>query len=238
MKRRAVGLAVVAIGLVMLVMNGGCGGAKDSGLFGAATDAGVAKDARASTVDSGGVTGDDDQATADSGVPIDDATAGDDVATIPPVDDASTGVPITPCANANPNSGVVTVNADNTSYALANSTWQQHGANGADSMNATWGSQCDGQVDLITYNHAGTFDVTARLQNAGLVEGPRLSFLPKGDDFIAGFDAANGCNPCGSGTITVSSWASGDVSGSFDVMAKKAGSGNTRHFTGTFSFHK
>ena len=230
MKLRAVGLSIAAIAIVT---NGACGGAKDSGLFAGGTDAGTVTVHDANAPDQVS-TGGDDQGTNDASP--NPGPDGDVADVLSPPDDASTGIPVTPCPAADPSVGVVEVTVGQTTYALGNSTWSQSGQNGADSMTATWGSQCDGQVDLTTFNHAGTFDVDTRM--SALADGPRITFRPQGTEYVAGFDLQNACNPCGSGTITVSAWANGNVSGSFDVLAKKVGSGQTRNFTGTFSFHK
>ena len=232
MKLKAVGLSIAAIAVVT---NGACGGAKDSGLFTGGADAGTVTVHDANAPDQGSTGGDDQTADDASPNPGPDADVAD---TSAPPDDASTGIPITPCPAADPSVGVVEVTVDKTSYALGNSTWSQSGQNGANSMTATWGSQCDGQVDLTTYNQAGAVDVDTRMRDAGIVDGPRITFRTQGAEYVAGFDLQNACNPCGSGTITVGAWANGNVSGSFDVQAKRVGSGQTRAFTGTFSFHK
>jgi len=105
-------------------------------------------------------------------------------------------------------------------------------------MKAAYGAKCDGAVNITVFNHAGTFDVTKRMIGAGVVEGPVITFQRlDGTTYVAGFDLAEQCNPYGDGTITVTSWAQGKVSGSFDVQAQKTGSGQTRRFSGTFSFH-
>jgi hypothetical protein len=235
MKRVTVVFAIATCGTFVSVA---CGGSKDSGaLFstGSEDDSGSSggdarSDAAASTGDdSGGPPGDlDGSTTLDSPANVSDAPIG--------------SFDATPCTNADPSKGTLTFTVENTTITLGNTTWSQNGQNGADNMQAEWGGQCDGQTDITVYNHAGTFDVTQRMQ--GLVEGPVITFEhPSGTLYVAGYDIANQCAPCGSGTITVSTWTLGSVNGTFDVMAKKVGigggggGGTTRHFTGVWSFH-
>src|SRR5260221_2006654 len=162
LKRVALGLlgafAVAIVGSLACTV-AGCGGAKDSGLFGGSADSGA--------TDSGGgkdsappPTGDDDQldATPPSG---DDTT--DDAAV--PVDSAP---PPPVCPTADPSQGEVSVGGENiAAYGLGVSTWAQNGQNGADNMQADYGAKCDGETTLTVFNHAGTFDVTKRMVQTG-----------------------------------------------------------------------
>jgi hypothetical protein len=222
--------AVAIVGSIACASTG-CGGAKDSGLFGGSTDSG-ATDSGAGKDSALPPTGDDDDqpdATPPSG---DDTT--DDAAT--PVDSAP---PPPECPTADPTQGEVSVDGDNVaSYVLGVSTWAQNGQNGADNMQADYGAKCDGETTITVFNHTGTFDVTKRMVQSVFVEGPVITFqTPLGTKYVAGYSIADQCSPCGSGTITVSDWANGKASGTFDVRARRVGSGQERRFTGKFSFH-
>lgn len=229
MKRALVSLAMVLSSVVA------CGGSKDSGLF-SANGGDTSSGSDAGGKDSA-TSGGDDQ-TQDSAVPpADDASTGADTSTgadaaPPPPVDAST------CPTDKTNGEIDFSVEQQEDFSLGNTTWSQHGQNGADYMQAVYGEKCDGQVNLTAPNHAGAFDVTKRVISAGVLDNPVIEFARiNGDTYVAGYDSAQGCSPCGSGTITVTDFATGKVSGTFDVNARKAGSGQERRFVGTFSFH-
>ena len=100
--------------------------------------------------------------------------------------------------------------------------------------------------NIYTNGVVGTLDMTHNVSTniPGLtfdVPGPN-----NGMHFFAGFNKDNGCNPCGSGSITITSFDTGGASGSFDVVGFRVKTDfqtqkttndptSTKHAVGTFN---
>src|SRR4051794_39907523 len=137
MKRVALSLVIALSGIVSIA----CGGSTDSGLF----SAGDGSAADSAAPPSG------DAQPGDSSVPIEDASAAEDTST-PPIDAPVTPVDAGGCPTVDTNGKMDFTVENNASFSLGNTTWAQHGQNGADDMEATYGAKCDGEASFTLPN--------------------------------------------------------------------------------------